>query len=79
MRGPDPPPAAERRGERRRREDVRQRALPDQATRSATLKVKLTKAGRKALRRKRKLPVTAVVSSGGTSWTLKLTLKRARR
>ena len=47
--------------------------------RSATVKVKLTKAGRKALRRKRKLPVTAVVSSGGASWALKLTLKRARR
>jgi hypothetical protein len=46
---------------------------------SATLKVKLTKAGRKALRRKRKLPVNAVISSGGTSWTLKLTLKRSRR
>jgi hypothetical protein len=47
--------------------------------RSATVKVKLTKAGRKALRRKRKLPVNAVISSGGTSWILKLTLKRARR
>ena len=46
---------------------------------SATLRVKLTKAGRKALRRKRRLPVNAVISSGGTSWTLKLTLRRARR
>jgi hypothetical protein len=46
---------------------------------SATLKIKLTRAGRKALRRKRKLPVNAVISSGGTSWTLKLTLKRSRR
>jgi hypothetical protein len=46
---------------------------------STTLKIKLTKAGRKALRRKRKLPVSAVISSGGTSWTLKLTLERSRR
>ena len=46
---------------------------------AATLKVKLTKAGRRALRRKRKLPVNAVISSGGTSWTLKLTLRRTRR
>ena len=44
---------------------------------SATVKIKLTKAGRKALRRKRKLRVNAVVSSGGVSWTLKLTLKRS--
>ena len=43
---------------------------------SATLKIKLNRAGRKALRRKRKLPVNAVISSRGTSWTLKLTLKR---
>ena len=42
----------------------------------ATLRVKLNRAGRKALRRKRKLPVSAVVSSGGQRWTLKLTLKR---
>ena len=46
------------------------------AGKKATLRVKLNRAGRKALRRKRKLPVSAVVSSGGQRWTLKLTLKR---
>jgi hypothetical protein len=46
---------------------------------SATVKIKLTKAGRKALRRMRKLRVNAVISSGGASWTMKLTLKRSRR
>lgn len=46
------------------------------AHKAATLKVKLSKAGRRALRRKHRLPVDAVVSAGGTSWTLKLTLKR---
>jgi hypothetical protein len=46
------------------------------AGKSKTLKVKLNRAGRKALRRKRKLPVNAVVSSGGQRWTLKLTLRR---
>jgi len=47
------------------------------AGKKATLRVKLNRAGRKALRRKRKLPVSAVVNSaGGQRWTLKLTLKR---
>jgi hypothetical protein len=45
------------------------------AHKAATLKVKLSNAGRSALRRKRRLPVDAVVSARGTSWTLKLTLK----
>ena len=44
--------------------------------RSATLRVRLSKAGRSALRRKRRVAVDAVVSAGGSSWTLKLTLKR---
>jgi hypothetical protein len=44
--------------------------------RGATLKVKLSKAGRTALRHRRRLPVDAVVGAAGTSWTLKLTLKR---
>ena len=55
---------------------ARYRIKPHKA---ATVKIKLTKAGRKALRPMRKLRVTAVVSSGGASWTLKLTLKRSRR
>lgn len=46
------------------------------AGRSATLRVRLTKAGRAALKRKRSVSVDAVVSSDGSSWTLKLTLKR---
>ncbi len=49
------------------------------AGRSRTVRVKLNAAGRKALRRKRKLPVTAVIASGGKRWTLALTLRRARR
>ncbi len=43
---------------------------------TATLRVRLSKAGRAALRRKRQLPVEVLVSSGGSSWALKLTLKR---
>ena len=46
------------------------------AGRSATLRVRLSKAGRAALRRKRSVKVDAVVSAGGASSTLKLTLKR---
>ena len=46
------------------------------AGRSATLRVRLSKAGRSALGRRARVPVDAVVSAGGSSWTLKLTLKR---
>ncbi len=46
------------------------------AGRSATLRVTLSKAGRSALKRKRRVSVDALVSAGGASWTLKLTLKR---
>jgi hypothetical protein len=46
------------------------------AHRAATLNVRLSKAGRRALRHKRRLRVDAVISAAGTSWTLKLTLKR---
>ena len=45
------------------------------ARRSATLRVRLSKAGRAALRRKHRVAVDALVSVGGSSWTLKLTLK----
>ncbi len=44
----------------------------------ATVRVALSKAGRKALKRKRKLAVDAVVTAGGSSWTLPLKLKRKR-
>ena len=44
----------------------------------ATVKVALSRAGRKALKGRRRLAVDAVVSSGGSSWTLPLKLKRKR-
>ena len=46
------------------------------AKHSATLRVKLSKAGRSALRRKSRVRAEALVTSGGSSWVLKLTLKR---
>lgn len=46
------------------------------ARRSKAVALTLTSAGRSALRRKPRLPVDAVVQSGGSSWTLKLTLRR---
>lgn len=46
------------------------------ARRSATLRVRLSKAGRSALKRKRSVAAEAVVKTDGGSWTLKLTLKR---
>ena len=44
----------------------------------ATVRVALSKAGRKALKRKRRLAVDAVVTAAGSSWTLPLKLKRKR-
>jgi hypothetical protein len=46
------------------------------ARRSATLRVRLSKAGRSALKRGRSVAVKAVVNADGGRWTLKLTLKR---
>ena len=46
------------------------------AGKPGTVKVKLSSAGKKALARKARLPVTAVVTAGGGTWKLKLTLKR---
>jgi len=46
------------------------------AGRTATIKVKLSKAGRKALRKHRKVPITVTGGSGAAAWTLKVTLKR---
>jgi hypothetical protein len=43
---------------------------------AATVRIRLSKAARRALRRKRRLKIDAVVSAGAASWTLKLTLKR---
>jgi hypothetical protein len=46
------------------------------AGKSATIKVKLSTAGRAALRKHRKLPILLTGGSGTAAWTLKLTLKR---
>ncbi len=46
------------------------------AKKTVRIKVKLSSAGRKALKRKKKLPVTIAVTSGTSSWTLTATLKR---
>lgn len=46
------------------------------AGKTATIKVKLSKAGRAALRKKKRLPIVVSGGSGGAAWTLKLTLKR---
>jgi hypothetical protein len=46
------------------------------AGKSATLKVKLSTAGRTALRQHHKLPILLTGGSGASAWTLKLTLKR---
>ena len=46
------------------------------AKRTAKVKVKLSSAGKKALKRKKKLPVAITVTSAGTTWTLNATLKR---
>jgi hypothetical protein len=46
------------------------------AGKTATIKVKLTKAGRSALRKKKKLPITITGGSGASAWSLKVTLKR---
>ena len=48
------------------------------AGRTKTVKVRLSKAGRRAVRRHASVAVDAVVSAGGSSWTLPLTLKRKR-
>ena len=44
----------------------------------ATVKVALSRAGRKAFKGRRKLAIDAVVSTGGSRWTLPLKLKRKR-
>lgn len=46
------------------------------AGKAGSVKVRLSAAGRKALARKGRLPVDAVVTAGGGTWKLKLTLKR---
>jgi hypothetical protein len=46
------------------------------AGKTKTIKVKLSQAGRSALRKKRKLPITVTGGSGASAWTLKLTLTR---
>jgi hypothetical protein len=46
------------------------------AGKTATIKVKLSKTGRAALRKKKKLPILVTGGSGTAAWTLKLTLKR---
>jgi hypothetical protein len=46
------------------------------AGKTATIKVKLSKAGRTALRKKKRLPITVTGGSGPSAWTLKLTLRR---
>ncbi len=46
------------------------------ARRSKTLRVRLSSAGRSALRRKRRVAVDALIAVGKSRWTLKLTLKR---
>ena len=45
------------------------------AGKTKTIRVKLTAAGRKALKRKGKLRVTVAVTAGTSSWSLNLTLK----
>ena len=42
------------------------------------MKVALSRAGRKAFKGRRKLAIDAVVSTGGSRWTLPLKLKRKR-
>ena len=46
------------------------------AGKAKAIRVKLSPAGRKALKRKRTLRVTVAVTAGASSWSLKLTLKR---
>jgi hypothetical protein len=46
------------------------------AGKTATIKVKLSKAGRSALRKKQRLPILVSGGSGASAWSLKLTLKR---
>ena len=46
------------------------------AGRTATVKVKLSRAGRAALRKKPKLPILVTGGSGSSAWSLKVTLKR---
>jgi hypothetical protein len=46
------------------------------AGRTATIKVKLSRAGRQALRKRRRLPVTVAGGAGAAAWTLKVTLTR---
>jgi hypothetical protein len=46
------------------------------AGKTTTVKVKLSKAGRTALRKRKKLPITVSGGSGTAAWTLKMTLRR---